>query len=77
MFGSGVSVTSAVITDDTVHVTFSGTPMAVSNAATFLSGHPKASPASVARPLAEAPVSGRVSGRGLGSPDGLLRVPRQ
>ncbi|MFJ5779340.1 S8 family peptidase [Streptomyces sp. NPDC093094] len=81
LFAPGVSITSAVHTDDTGRVTFSGTSMAAPHAAgaaaVFLSGHPKASPASVTKALAKAAASGKVSGRGHGSPNRLLQVPRQ
>ncbi|MFR0357107.1 S8 family peptidase [Streptomyces sediminimaris] len=79
LFAPGVSITSASYASDTGKATFSGTSMATPHAtgaaALYLSGHPRATPAQVAKALVRAAVPGRVSGRGLGSPDELLQVP--
>ncbi|MER5513016.1 S8 family peptidase [Streptomyces sp. NPDC002766] len=78
LFAPGVSITSAWGTSDTAKATFSGTSMATPHvtgaAALYLAGHPKATPAQVARALFRLSVSG-VTGRGPGSPDELLQVP--
>ncbi|MEV5440939.1 S8 family peptidase [Streptomyces sp. NPDC052682] len=79
LFAPGVAITSASAAGDTARATYSGTSMAAPHvagaAALYLAGHPKATPAQVARALAGQAVSGKVSGRGPGSPDRLLRVP--
>jgi subtilisin family serine protease len=51
------------------------TPHATGTAALYLGGHPKATPAQVSKALVKLAVSGKISGRGLGSPDELLQVP--
>ncbi|MFJ9544029.1 S8 family peptidase [Streptomyces sp. NPDC101225] len=79
LFAPGVSITSASYASDTGRATFSGTSMAAPHAtgaaALYLAGHPKATPAQVAKALVKLAVSGKVSDRGLGSPDELLQVP--
>lgn len=80
LFAPGVSITSASATSDTARATGSGTSMASPHvagaAALYLAGHRRATPAQVAKALVEGAASGKVSGRGLGSPDRLLQVPR-
>ncbi|OXS32324.1 S8 family peptidase [Streptomyces sp. XY006] len=80
LFAPGVAITSATAASDTARAAFSGTsmasPHAAGAAALRLSGHPKATPAQVSAALTRAAAGGKVSGRGLGSPDKLLRVPR-
>jgi subtilisin family serine protease len=51
------------------------TPHAAGTAALYLAGHPKATPAQVGKALVKLAASGKVSGRGPGSPDKLLQVP--
>jgi subtilisin family serine protease len=79
LFAPGVSITSDWYTSDSARATFSGTSMATPHvtgaAALYLAGHPRATPAQVATALVKGAVSGKVSGRGLGSPDELLQVP--
>ncbi|WP_416985756.1 S8 family peptidase [Streptomyces sp. T028] len=78
LFAPGVSITSASSTGDRGRVTQSGTSMAAPHAAgaaaLYLAGHPKATPAQVARALVAGAVNGKVSGRGAGSPNKLLQV---
>jgi subtilisin family serine protease len=78
LFAPGVSITSASYTSDTGRVVYSGTstasPHAAGAAALYLADHPKATPAEVSKALAAGAVSGKVSGRGAGSPDRLLQV---
>ncbi|MFE6943341.1 S8 family peptidase [Streptomyces chartreusis] len=79
VFAPGVSITSASYASDTGRATFSGTSMASPHvagvAALYLADHPKASPAQVSKALVARAASGKVSGRGLGSPNKLLQVP--
>ncbi|MFF4359883.1 S8 family peptidase [Streptomyces sp. NPDC001604] len=79
LFAPGVSITSDSYASDTGKATFSGTSMATPHvagtAALYLADRPKATPDQVARALVKLAVSGKVSGRGLGSPDELLQVP--
>ncbi|GAA3594326.1 S8 family peptidase [Streptomyces osmaniensis] len=79
VFAPGVSITSASYASDTGRATFSGTSMASPHvagvAALYLTDHPKASPAQVSKSLVAQAASGKVSGRGLGSPNKLLQVP--
>ncbi|KOG29620.1 S8 family peptidase [Streptomyces resistomycificus] len=80
LFAPGVSITSASHRADTAVVTSSGTsmasPHAAGAAALYLADHRKATPAQVGKALVAQSGSGKVSGRGPGSPDKLLRVPR-
>ncbi|MEU0072525.1 S8 family peptidase [Streptomyces sp. NPDC006332] len=80
LFAPGVSITSASSASDTGRATSSGTsmasPHAAGAAALYLADHRRATPAQVGKALVGAATSGKVSGRGLGSPDKLLRVPR-
>ncbi|WSQ11909.1 S8 family peptidase [Streptomyces sp. NBC_01231] len=80
LFAPGVSITSASYASDTGRVTSSGTsmasPHAAGAAALYLADHRRATPAQVGKALVGAATSGKVSGRGLGSPNKILRVPR-
>ncbi|MFG2728934.1 S8 family peptidase [Streptomyces canus] len=79
LFAPGVSITSAGITSDTATATYSGTsmatPHAAGTAALYLAGHPKATPAQVGKALVKLAATGKVSGRGLGSPNKILQIP--
>ncbi|WP_369273491.1 S8 family peptidase [Streptomyces sp. R11] len=79
VFAPGVSITSASYANDTGKATYSGTSMAAPHtagvAALYLADHPKAKPAQVSKALVAQAASGKVSGRGLGSPNKLLQVP--
>jgi subtilisin family serine protease len=80
LFAPGLSITSASYANDAGRVTYSGTsmasPHAAGAAALYLADHRRATPAQVGTALVAAAASGKVSGRGLGSPNKLLRVPR-
>ncbi|MEU0453266.1 S8 family peptidase [Streptomyces sp. NPDC006129] len=80
LFAPGVAIASASAASDTARAVFSGTsmasPHAAGAAALHLADHPKATPAQVTRALVASAATGKVSGRGVGSPDKLLRVPR-
>jgi len=80
LFAPGVSITSASYASDTGRATYSGTsmasPHAAGAAALYLAEHRRATPAQVGKALVGAATSGKVSGRGLGSPNKLLRVAR-
>ncbi|CAM5348715.1 S8 family peptidase [Streptomyces coeruleorubidus] len=79
LFAPGVHITSASAASDTARATFSGTSMAAPHAAgaaaLYLADHPRAAPAQVGKALADGAATGKISGRGPGSPDKLLRVP--
>ncbi|MFD3590950.1 S8 family peptidase [Streptomyces sp. NPDC058683] len=81
LFAPGVAITSDAYTSDTGKATYSGTSMASPHvagaAALYLAGHPKATPAQVAKALIAGAASGKVTDAGLGSPDRLLRVPKR
>ncbi len=80
LFAPGVSITSASHSGNTGRATYSGTSMAAPHAAgaaaLHLAGHRADTPAQVGKALVSQAVSGKVSGRGLGSPDKLLHVTR-
>jgi subtilisin family serine protease len=80
LFAPGVAITSASAASDTARAVYSGTSMASPHAAgvaaLYLADHRQATPAQVGRALTTAAATGKVSGRGIGSPDKLLRVPR-
>ncbi|MFD3498350.1 S8 family peptidase [Streptomyces sp. NPDC058676] len=80
MFAPGVSITSASIASNTAAATASGTsmasPHAAGAAALYLADHRKATPAQVGKALVARAASGKISGRGLGSPNKLLQIPR-
>jgi subtilisin family serine protease len=79
LFAPGVSITSTSSRGDRARATRSGTstasPHAAGAAALHLADHRKATPAQVSEALVAGAVSGRVSGRGPGSPNELLQVP--
>jgi subtilisin family serine protease len=79
LFAPGVAITSASNKADTAKATYSGTsmasPHAAGTAALYLADHPKATPAQVSKALVAQAVSGKISGRGLASPNKLLQVP--
>ncbi|GAA3816684.1 S8 family peptidase [Streptomyces phyllanthi] len=78
LFAPGAAITSASHRDDTGRVTFDGTSMAAPHvagaAALHLADHRGATPAQVSTALVHRAVSGRVTGRGAGSPNELLQV---
>ncbi|WP_320777004.1 S8 family peptidase [Streptomyces sp. CRN 30] len=78
VFAPGVSITSAWNTSDTAKATHAGTSMATPHvtgaAALRLAAHPGDTPAEVSDALANAAVAGKVTARGIGSPDRLLQV---
>ncbi|CAL9588631.1 Extracellular serine proteinase [Streptomyces sp. enrichment culture] len=80
LFAPGVSITSASAAGDSGRATSSGTSMASPHvagaAALYLAEHRRATPAQVAKALVKEAANGKVAGRGLGSPDRLLQVPR-
>lgn len=80
LFAPGVSITSASAAGDLGRATSSGTsaasPHAAGAAALYLAEHRRATPAQVAKALVRGAASGKVTGRGLGSPNRLLQVPR-
>ncbi|MGY0069858.1 S8 family serine peptidase [Streptomyces sp. QTS137] len=79
LFAPGAAVTSASAARDTGRVTASGTsmasPHAAGAAALYLAGHRRAAPAQVTKALVEGATAGKFGGRGLGSPNRLLRTP--
>lgn len=79
LFAPGVSITSASYASDTGRVAYSGTSMAAPHAAgaaaLYLAERPKSGPAQVAKALTTQATSGKVSDRGDGSPNKLLRIP--
>lgn len=79
LFAPGVSITSTSNKGDSAKATYSGTsmasPHAAGTAALYLADHPRATPAQVAKALVTLAASGKISARGLGSPDKLLQVP--
>lgn len=79
LFAPGVGITSASNKGDSAKATYSGTsmasPHAAGTAALYLSDHPGATPAQVSKALVAQAVSGKISGRGLASPNKLLQVP--
>lgn len=80
LFAPGVSVASASAASDSGRATRSGTsaasPHAAGAAALYLAEHPRATPAQVEKALVKEAVNGKVTDRGLGSPNRLLQVPR-
>ncbi|GGW67521.1 S8 family peptidase [Streptomyces caelestis] len=80
LFAPGVHIISTSAASDTARAAFSGTSMAAPHAAgaaaLYLADHPRAAPDQVSRALTRGAATGEISGRGPGSPDKLLRVPR-
>ncbi|MBC9730574.1 S8 family peptidase [Streptomyces sp. TRM68367] len=80
LFAPGVAITWASRTSDTGRGTRSGTsmasPFAAGAAALHLAGHRRTTPAQVAQALVAGAATGKITGRGAGSPDELLQVPR-
>ncbi|MEW2400101.1 S8 family peptidase [Streptomyces sp. NPDC046862] len=78
LFAPGVAITSASHRSDTGRVTFDGTSMAAPHvtgaAALYLADHRAATPAQVSGALVNRAVSGKVTNRGIGSPNELLQV---
>ncbi|KUF15010.1 S8 family peptidase [Streptomyces silvensis] len=78
LFAPGVSIRSASHRSDTASAVSSGTSMAAPHvagaAALYLSGHPSARPAEVAKAVVRRAVQGRVTAAGSGSPNKLLQV---
>ncbi|MGP3981030.1 S8 family peptidase [Streptomyces sp. KR80] len=78
LFAPGAGITAAWNTSDTASNTISGTSMATPHvaggAALHLAAHPTASPAEVAKALADKAAAGKVKLEGLGSPNLLLQV---
>ncbi|ARX86555.1 MULTISPECIES: S8 family peptidase [Streptomyces] len=78
LFAPGVAIRSASSRNDTASTLSSGTSMAAPHvagaAALYLSGHPSARPADVAKKLVARSAKGLVSSPGAGSPNRLLQV---
>lgn len=78
LFAPGVNIASAWNTGDGATNTISGTSMAAPHvagaAALYLADHAAATPAEVSKALTDRAVPGKVTGRGLGSPNKLLQV---
>ncbi len=79
LFAPGVAITSTSYASDSAKATYSGTSMAAPHAAgaaaLYLADRRTATPAQVTKALRAKAASGKVSGRGLGSPNKLLQVP--
>ncbi|MDN3024962.1 S8 family peptidase [Streptomyces sp. S.PB5] len=79
LFAPGVAITSASNKGDSAKATYSGTsmasPHAAGTAALYLADHRKSTPAQVSKALVALSASGKISGRGLASPNKLLQVP--
>lgn len=80
LFAPGVSITSASAAGGFGRATRAGTstasPHAAGAAAPYLAEHRRAAPAQVTKVLVKGAASGKVTGRGPGSPNRLLQVPR-